>query len=61
MAKGRQAASSAEKSRGGIQAEIESYEPAELEDEDKGYVYEDEPRSEEAKEYLRKGKRVGYT
>jgi|DEB0MinimDraft_6_1074348.scaffolds.fasta_scaffold149072_1 hypothetical protein len=61
MAKGRQAASSAEKSIGGIRAEIERYEPAELEDDDKGYVYEDEPRSEEAKEYLRKGKQVGYT
>ena len=61
MAKGRQAASSAEKSRGGIQAEIENYKPAELEDEDKGYVYEDEPRSEKAKEYLRKGIPVHYT
>ena len=61
MSKGRKAQGSAEKPVSGIQAEIDNYKPAELEDEDKGYVYPDEPRSERAKEYLRKGKPVHYT
>jgi hypothetical protein len=61
MSKGRKAQGSAEKPVSGIQAGIDNYKPAELEDEDKGYVYEDEPRSEKAKEYLRKGKTIGFT
>ena len=33
----------------------------EYKDEKKGFVYEDEPRSEKSKELIRKGKVVGYT
>jgi hypothetical protein len=60
MAKGRQAASSAEKSRGGIQAEIENYKPLSSEDYDKGITMPDGP-SKKAMEEIKKGKTVWFT
>jgi len=60
MAKGRQAASSAEKSRGGIQAEIENYKPLSVEEYNKGILTPEGP-SEKAKEEQKKGKTVWFT
>lgn len=60
MARGRQAASSAEKSRGGIQAEIENYKPLSSEDYDKGITMPEGP-SEKAKKEIKKGKEVWFT
>ena len=60
MAKGRQAASSAEKSRGGIQEEIENYKTLSVEEYNKGMLTPEGP-SEKAKEEIKKGKTVWFT
>ena len=60
MAKGRQAASSAEKSRGGIQEEVENYKTLSVEEYNKGMLTPEGP-SEKAKEEMKKGKTVWFT
>ncbi len=60
MARGRQAASSAEKSRGGLKDHIENYKPLSVEEYNKGMLTPEGP-SEKAKEEIKKGKEVWFT
>ena len=67
--RGRRAAESVEKPSVDMQRELKTKrsifnlrkKTQEYKERKKGFVYEDEPRSEKSKELIRKGKVVGYT